>query len=100
MALPLLRVSGDGQNVTATLWHHAGRRTVMLWPLWRQPLGTPAVQVLIEHPCLAPVDTTAAVRRTNWQVLGITGVYGAERQRIPGRNFAGVLACIPVPAIS
>jgi hypothetical protein len=100
MALPLLRVTGDGQNVAATLWHHVGRRTVMLWPLWRQPLDTPAVQALIEHPCLAPVGTTPAVRRRDWQVLGITGVYGAERQRIPGRNFAGVLAPIPVPAIS
>ena len=98
MALQLLRVTGDGQTMAATLWHRIGRRTIMLWPLWRQPLDAPAVQTLIEHPCLTPVDPMPAVRRTDWQVLGIIGVYGAERQRILGRNFAGVLAPIPVSA--
>lgn len=99
MALPLLRVTGDGQNVAATLWHRTRRRFVMIWPLWRQPLDSLGVQALIEHPCLIPVDSTPAVRRTGWPVLGIFGVYGAERQRIPSRKFAGVLAPIAVSAI-
>ena len=96
MALPLLRVTGDGQNVTATLCHHTGRRNLMIWPLWREPLPPPAVQALIEHPCLAPTDPRPTIQRTHWQALGIIGVYGAERQHIPGRNFAGVLGPIPV----
>lgn len=98
MALPLLRVAGDGQHVTATLWHRAGRRTVMLWPLWRQPLDAPAVQALIEHPCLVPTDPTPAVHRANWPALGIFGVYGAERLRVPGQQYLRVLAPIPVAA--
>lgn len=96
MAMPLFRLTGDGHDSAATLWHHIGRRSIMLWPLWRQPLDKPAVQALIEHPCLTPLDPTPAIRNTEWNALGITGVYGAERQRIPGRNFAGVLAPIPV----
>jgi len=70
----------------------------MIWPLWRQPLHPPAVQALIEHPCLTPTDPRPAIQRTHWQALGIIGVYGAERQHIPGRNFAGVLAPIQVTA--
>jgi hypothetical protein len=96
MALPMLRLTGDGQNIAATLWHRAGRRLVMIWPLWRQQLDLPAVQALIEHPCLIPVDPTPAVCRTAWPALGIFGVYGAERQHIPRRKFPGVLAPIAV----
>jgi hypothetical protein len=98
MALPLLRVTGDGQNVAATLWHRSGRRFVMIWPLWRRPLDAPGVQALIEHPCLVPVDATLTVSRTDWGVLEIFGVYGAERQRIINRKFAGVLAPVAIPA--
>jgi hypothetical protein len=96
MAIPLLRVTGDGEHLHATLWHRAGRRSVMIWPLWNRPLDTAAVQVLIEHPCLAPSDARPAVHGGAWPVLGIFAVYGAERQRIRGRNFAGVLAPCPV----
>ena len=97
MALPLLRLTGDGQNVSATLWHRTGRRFVMIWPLWHQALDIPAVQALIEHPCLIPVNPTPAVSNSNWDTLGIFGVYGAERQRLPDSSkFAGVLAPIPV----
>jgi hypothetical protein len=99
MALPLLRVTGDGQNVAATMWHRTQRRFVMIWPLWRQPLDSLGVQVLIEHPCLIPVDSTPTVRRKGWPLLRIFGVYGAERQHIPGRKFAGVLAPIAVSTI-
>jgi hypothetical protein len=96
MAIPLLRLTGDGQNSAATLWHRIGRRSIMLWPLWRWPLDKQAVRALIEHPCLTPVDSSPAVHNTDWEALDITGAYGAERQRIPGRNFAGVLAPVPV----
>jgi hypothetical protein len=98
MALPMLRITGDGENIAATLWHRTERRPVMIWPLWHQQLDLPAVQALIEHPCLIPTDPTPAVRRTAWPALGIFSVYGAERQHIPRRKFPGVLAPIAVAA--
>lgn len=101
MALPLLRLTGDDQNTAATLWHRTGRRSVMIWPLWRQPLDTPAVQVLIEHPCLRPVNPTPAVSSAAWESLGIFGVYGAARQKLPDvKQFAGVLAPIQVTTVA
>ena len=96
MALPVLRITGDGENVAATLWHRTERRPVMIWPLWRQQLDLPAVQALIEHPCLLPVDPAPTVLRIDWPALGIFGVCGAERQRIPRRKFPGVLSPITV----
>ncbi|HUY45693.1 MAG TPA: hypothetical protein VMV92_08205 [Streptosporangiaceae bacterium] len=96
MALPLLRIAGDGEQISAALWHRAGRRLVMIWPLWHQPLDLPAVQVMIEHPSLIPVDSRPTVRSGSWEALGIFAVYSAERQRITGRNFAGVLAPCPI----
>jgi hypothetical protein len=92
MALPLLRLTGDGERVQATLWHRVSRRSVMIWPLWKQPLERSAIKILIEHPSLVPDDEELTIRRDSWPDLGIWAVYGAERQRIPGRNFAGVLA--------
>lgn len=100
MALPLLRLTGNGSSPAATLWHNLpGRREpLMTWPLWRQPLDPTAIQVIIEHPALRPkldqqgphVDPRGAAP------LGVFAVAGAERQRVTGRNFAGVLAPMPV----
>jgi hypothetical protein len=97
-------VTGEGTRVEATLWHQAGRRPVMIWPLWSNPLDVSGIQALIEHPCLAPIDPRPAVRSDprpavrsdEWPTLGIFAVYGAERQCISGRNFAGVLPPCPV----
>lgn len=104
MALPMLRLTGDGRRRTATLWHRTGRKTVMLWPLWRIPLDIYAVQCLLEHPALRPVrvdsgDGEVAVSDRHWQSLGVAGVYGADRQAIPGANFDGVLAPMSVRVI-
>lgn len=96
MALPLLRLAGDGTRIEAALWHRVGRRYVMMWPLWEQALDLAAVRVMIEHPCFVPIDERPTVRSTEWVALGVFAVYGAERQRITGRNFAGVLAPCPV----
>lgn len=92
MAIPMLRLAGDGNRIRATLWHRLARRSVMIWPLWEPPLDRLAIQALIEHPSLVPTDDRPAVRTNAWPALGIFAVYGAERQRIQGRNFAGVLA--------
>jgi hypothetical protein len=100
MALPLLRITGDGHNIAATLWHRTERRHVMIWPLWHQPLDRPAVQALLDHPCLIPADPAPTVRSTAWPALGVFAVYGAEREQIPGRKFPGVLAPIQIQVTS
>ncbi|WP_329091441.1 type I-G CRISPR-associated protein, Cas3-extension family [Streptosporangium sp. NBC_01469] len=96
MALPLLRITGDGHRLRATLWHRTGSASVMLWPLWRPALDLPSVRCLLDHRALAPRDRTPTVDSAMWPTLGVFNVYGAERQRIPGRNFDGVLAPLPV----
>ncbi len=97
MALPLLRLTGDGQHPAATLWHHIGQRFFMIWPLWQQPLDTHAVQALLEHPILKPVSEAPAVRSTGWGPLGVFAVYAAEREKLPDADkFAGVLAPVKV----
>jgi hypothetical protein len=100
MALPLLRLTGDGQHAAATLWHHIGQRFFMIWPLWRQPLDTHAVQALLEHPSFKPVSEAPAVRSTDWSPLGVFAVYAAEREKLPDADkFAGVLAPVKVTVI-
>jgi hypothetical protein len=102
MALPLFRLTGDGRgSVAATLWRRVpGRRQpAMVWPLWRQPLDLDAVRVLLEHPGVRLEGRDGgqlAVRRSRVAGLGVFLVAAAERQRIEGRNFAGVLAPLPV----
>ncbi|HET9894959.1 MAG TPA: hypothetical protein VFQ44_08485 [Streptosporangiaceae bacterium] len=100
MAIPMLRVTGDGERVQATLWYRASRRSFMIWPLCEQPLDRSAIMVLIEHPSLVPAGDGPAVSSQSWPDLGVFAVYGAERQRVPGRNFAGVLALLPIAVAS
>ena len=115
MAVPLLRVSGDGQRITATLWHRTSRRHVMLWPLWRRPLDLRAVQVLIEHPCLIPVSppgpaspllaaTLSAHELATFPVHATAGLGDDGRGRagerlgcglaVAGRVWTGVSGCL------
>ncbi len=63
--LATLRLTGDGQDPAATMWHRVGRRHLMIWPLWQHPLDEPAVRVLIEHPATRRrrQRLTAATRR-------------------------------------
>ncbi len=96
-ALTLFRLTGDGERVTATLWHHHNHRHVMIWPLWSRPLNTPAIQALLEHPVLRPQPApTLSVNRPALQALSVFTVAGAERQQIEGRKNAGVLAPLPI----
>lgn len=100
MALPLLRLTGNGTDRAASLWHQAGQRSYMIWPLWQPPLEPPAVQALIEHPALRPVSPAPAVSSTQWKPLGINAVQGAERRKLPGIDKCdGVLVPIPVQAL-
>ena len=95
MALPLLRVTGDGTHVRATLWHRHHDRDVMIWPLWAPPLDIYAVPILLEHPTLRPLPThQLTVNRTPLAALGVFTVRAAHR--IPGPKSAGTLAPIPI----
>jgi hypothetical protein len=107
MSLRLMRLTGDGHSAHGTLWHRAGGRQVMLWPLWRQPLGKHGAQALIEHPAIVPVTPAdseqgaaeVTVRNSGWRCLGILGVYGAQRVRAPGQKSQRVLTPVPVRVI-
>lgn len=99
MALPLLRLAGDGTSATATLWRTlSGRRRIMVWPLWRQPLDLAATVTLIEHPALNPTSdgTRITVPARQAAALGVFAVAGAHRRPVEGRKSAGVLAPLPV----
>ena len=88
MALPLLRITGDGRSIAATLWHRTQQRNVTKSPLWHQPLDRPAVQALLEHPCLIPVDPAPTVRCTAWPALGSFTVTAQNDNRFPAGNSA------------
>jgi len=90
MALRLLSHAGDGTWPRTVLWYRAGRRHQMKWPLWSRPLDLPAVTCLIDHHKLR--EATASNGNSELAALGVFAVCAAERQRIPGRNFDGVLA--------
>jgi hypothetical protein len=102
-ALPLFRLTGDGTNPRSTLWHQAGTRQIMIWPLWQQPLDQHAIRVLLEHPLLRPRLQTPpentikpAINLDRLAPLGVFLVCGAQRVGIDGRKSAGVLAPLTV----
>ncbi|WIN00061.1 type I-U CRISPR-associated helicase/endonuclease Cas3 [Actinoplanes oblitus] len=93
MALPALRLTGDGTRPHATLWHTPTNRPIMTWPIWRHPLDLHAIQALLEHPALAPTDTngTPTVSRSAWTPLGVFAAGSAVRQPTEGGKSAGTL---------
>ncbi|RKS68275.1 hypothetical protein BZB76_6536 [Actinomadura pelletieri DSM 43383] len=85
-ALRLLRISGDGEHVTATLWHRHQRRNLMLWPLWTEPLDLQAVATLLDHPAINP-----ELDRTTLHNMNVFTVAAAERTQLRGPKSARVL---------
>jgi hypothetical protein len=90
MSYPLLRTTSDGTEPITTGWHRIGRRPpVLVYPLWTRPLDRYAVTALLEHPvmrqCVGGEIPEAA------EDLSVFVVQRAQRQKIPGRTFAGVL---------
>lgn len=100
MALPLLRLTGTGARVRATLWHPVpGRRQpVMIWPLWRRPLDIEAITALLEHPELRPafVNEILTVDPRCWPPLGVFTMAAAARRPMEERKSAGVLTPVSV----
>jgi len=99
MAIPLLRLTGDGTSALSTLWRRLpGRQAVMVWPVWRQPLDLSAVVTLIEHPyiTLDVIDGQYVADTTAWSALGVFAVVAATRRQVEGRKSAGVLTPVAV----
>jgi hypothetical protein len=110
MSLPLLPVTGLNRKPVAVGWQLARSRPVLRWPLWSSDLDLACTRALLAHPALtverkhddaAPRPTYSfssqgAERRLS--EFGVFGVVTAERRRIQGRNFAGVLVpSRPIP---
>ncbi len=95
MSYPLLRTTAAGTERVTTGWHRRGRRQppIFVYPLWKAPLDRHAVAALLEHPVMQlcvlgePADAV--------EVLTVFKVCRAQRRRIPGRTFAGVLRPVP-----
>ncbi|MER7006304.1 hypothetical protein ABT297_25120 [Dactylosporangium sp. NPDC000555] len=99
MALPLLRLTGDGTTITATLWRNVpGHRPTMIWPLWRPTLDPAAITTLIEHPAISPtiINGQLTASTASWPALGIFTIAAARRRTIEGRKNAGVLVPVSV----
>ncbi|WP_455429559.1 type I-G CRISPR-associated protein, Cas3-extension family [Marinactinospora thermotolerans] len=54
-ALPLLRLTGNGDAPEAVLWQRIGRRRVMRWPVWKHDHDLEAARELLSHPALVEV---------------------------------------------
>lgn len=94
MSYPLLRTTAHGSEPITTGWHRRPRQpSLFVYPLWRAPLDRHAVVALMEHPLIqlcVPGELPAPA-----DVLSIFTVRRAQRRRIPGRTFAGVLGPVP-----
>ena len=90
MSYPLLRTTASGSEPITTGWHRQRRQpSLFVYPLWAAPLDCHAVTALLEHPMMQQCvrgELPAAAK-----VLSIFTVRRAQRRRIPGRTFAGVL---------
>lgn len=103
MSYPAWRTTSiNGATPITSGWRADPNVPVFEWPLWTPPLTMPAVQALVEHPAVYR-DTADAPDGRNHrgergrthrveQELGVFALPRARRRRIPGRNFAGVLA--------
>lgn len=90
MSYPLLRTTAVGSDPITTGWHRRRRQPpLFVYPLWKSPLDRHAMTALLEHPLMLrcvreDLPATAAA-------LSIFAVRRAQRRKIPGRTFAGVL---------
>lgn len=101
MAYPLLLTSAEGRESTTSGWQRIRGRSArprLVYPLWSTPVDTHAAATLLTHPVLLgaqPGNPPDAARAAS-----IFLVCAAERRRIPGRTFAGVLTPVPPPSSS
>lgn len=95
MAYPLFLTTGVGREPLTTGWQFVtARRSArrLVYPLWSTPVGVDTAVTLLEHPVLAGAQPGPASARM--RTASIFLVCAAERQRLEGRTFAGVLTTI------
>ena len=96
MAYPLFRTTAVHGKPSTTGWHYRTSREQdrrLSYPLWTHPMDLCAARALLDHPLVAAAPLGRATERLT--VLSIFMVCGANRRRVPGRNFAGVLTPLP-----
>jgi hypothetical protein len=97
MSYPLMLTTASGGRPATTGWQDLGRKAGqrLVYPLWSHPLDTEAVRTVLTHPVLRRAEPgpppPAALPLT------VFLVQHAQRRRIPGRTFAGVLAPTRAP---
>lgn len=99
MSYPVFRTTAvDGKPVTSGWQLPGGRESDrrLVYPLWSRPLDLHAVAALLHHPVLGDAVTGPPLAAA--RVLSIFQICAAQRRRIPGRTFAGVLAPVTVTA--
>jgi hypothetical protein len=91
MSYPLLRTTAVGSDPITTGWHRRGRRQppIFVYPLWTRPLDRQAISALLEHPLMHQCVGGELPRAAT--VLSVFMICRAQRRRIAGRTFAGVL---------
>lgn len=94
LALPQLRLVGDGQIGGCTLFQRLRGRQTMVWPLWSRPLPPQAVRALIEHPVLKLTSDSDRIRlpngpahrgidpRRQLRALGVNAVAWSQRRSL------------------
>lgn len=91
MSYPLLRTTSLGSEPITTGWHRGPRRQppLFVYPLWTVALDRHAVTALLEHPVMQQCIRGEVPAMA--EVFSIFTVRRAQRRKIPGRTFAGVL---------
>lgn len=90
MAYPLLRTTAHGGEPVTTGWQRRPHQpSQFIYPLWQAPLDTHAIAALLEHPLMLRCATAELPEAMH--ALSVFAVQRAQRRKIPGRTFAGVL---------
>lgn len=91
MSYPLMRTTAAENEPVTTCWQDFGRRVGrrMVYPLWSEPLDPAAVGAVLSHPVLLRADPGEPPPAA--ALLSVFTVVHAQRRRIAGRTFAGVL---------
>lgn len=96
MALPLLPVTAANGLPLAVGWRQFGRRSLLSWPVWSEPLDIDCAGALLSHPAVRSVlDESMQTDSRALRPFGVFAVGRAERKKVRGRNFAGVLTPLP-----
>ena len=91
MSYPLMRTTSPGSEPSTTCWQDLGRRARrrVVYPGWSGPLALPPVPVRLSHTGRDRAEPGQPPPGA--ELLSVFEVVHAQRRRIPGRTFAGVL---------